>query len=71
MNSAEARSSFSPPVFWKRLVDRIQISSGMLKMRVSVMELGRFTGDTKRRVRTTSNYPPVGTVKAMKERAGR
>ena len=44
MNSAEASNSFSPPVLSNRLVERIQISSGMLQMRVSVMELGRFTG---------------------------
>jgi hypothetical protein len=30
------------------LVERIQISSGMLTMRVSVMELGRFTGTRNR-----------------------
>src|SRR5580700_3052679 len=44
INRAEASSSFSPPVLSKRLVERIQISSGILQMRVSVMELGRFTG---------------------------
>jgi hypothetical protein len=43
MNRAEAKNSFSPPVLAKRLVERIQISSGMLKMRVNVMEFGRFT----------------------------
>jgi hypothetical protein len=29
-------------------VDRSQINSGILKMRVSVMELGRFTAGTGR-----------------------
>ena len=43
MNKAEASNSFSP--FWllNRALERIQISKGMLKMRISVMELGRFT----------------------------
>jgi hypothetical protein len=43
MNTAEASNSFSP--FWllKRLLEIIQISRGMLAMRISVMELGRFT----------------------------
>src|SRR5882672_3431099 len=44
INNAEARISCSPGMLWKRLLERIQISSGILKMRVSVMELGRFTG---------------------------
>ena len=43
MNSAEASNSFSPFTLVKRLLERIQISRGMLKMRISVMELGRFT----------------------------
>jgi len=72
-NSAEASSSFSPPVLWKRLVERIQISSGTLKMRVSVMELGRFTAGTSRRrakrmrPATRLDYPPPGRAKAMEE----
>ena len=33
----------SQPAELKRLLDRIQISTGMLKIRVSVMEFGRFT----------------------------
>jgi hypothetical protein len=43
MNTADASNSFSP--FWllKRLLEIIQISRGMLRMRISVMELGRFT----------------------------
>src|SRR5271167_4081288 len=43
MNTAEASNSFSP--FWllKWLLEIIQISRGMLAMRISVMELGRFT----------------------------
>src|ERR1039457_4521955 len=46
MNSAEASNSFCPLLLGNRLVERIQISSGMLKMRVSVMEFGRFTAGT-------------------------
>jgi hypothetical protein len=37
MKSAEASSSFSPCTLVKRLLDRIQISTGTLKMRLSVM----------------------------------
>jgi hypothetical protein len=44
------------------LVERSQISSGMLKMRVSVMELGRFTAGTgrqqARRRQAAIHYPP-------------
>src|ERR1700730_14426846 len=43
MNSAEASNSFSPFTLLKRPLERIHISKGMLKMRMSVMELGRFT----------------------------
>ncbi len=43
MKIAEASSSFSPVTLLKRLLDRIHISRGMLKIRMSVMELGRFT----------------------------
>src|SRR5208337_4341267 len=43
MNNAEASNSFSPLTLLKRGLDRIQISRGMLAMRISVMELGRFT----------------------------
>ena len=43
MNSAEASNSFSPLTLLKRGLDKIQISNGMLAMRISVMELGRFT----------------------------
>src|ERR1700751_1105445 len=44
MNSAEASNSFSPCALPKRLVDRIQISSGMQRIRTNVMGLGKFTG---------------------------
>src|SRR5437016_12255198 len=44
MNSAEASNSFSPCALPNRLVDRIQISSGMQRIRANVMELGKFTG---------------------------
>src|SRR5579864_3422370 len=59
INSAEASSSFSPFTLLKRALDKIQISKGMLKIRISVMELGRFTlrrcpaGSGKQ-----SDYPP-------------
>src|SRR5579863_7873020 len=43
MNTIEASNSFSPFSLLKRLLERIQISRGMLRMRISVMELGRFT----------------------------
>src|ERR1035437_3913920 len=43
MNSAEASHSFSPLTLLKRVLERIHISRGMLKIRISVMELGRFT----------------------------
>src|SRR5579863_75155 len=43
MKIAEASNSFSPVTLLKRALERIQISRGMLKIRISVMELGRFT----------------------------
>src|ERR1039457_2664687 len=42
MKIAEASNSFSPFTLLKRPLERIHISRGMLKMRMSVMELGRF-----------------------------
>ena len=42
-NTAEARSSFSPWRLLIRLVSKSQINSGMLKIRVIVMEFGKFT----------------------------
>src|SRR6185437_16051064 len=48
MNSADASSSCSPSNAREWLVESSQISSGMLQMRVSVMELGRFTAGTGR-----------------------
>jgi hypothetical protein len=44
INRIEASSSFSPFELVKRLVERTHMSSGMLHIRVSVMEFGRFTG---------------------------
>src|SRR3954470_20407635 len=43
INRAEASSSLSPLTLLNRALDRIHISRGMLKIRISVMELGRFT----------------------------
>ena len=48
MNRAEASNSYSPVWLLKRVLERIQISRGMLKMRISVMELGRFTAAQQR-----------------------
>src|SRR5450631_1522920 len=43
MKIAEASNSFSPCRLLNRPLARIHISRGMLKIRISVMELGRFT----------------------------
>src|SRR6185437_17072899 len=51
MNSAEARISFSPFALLSRLVDRTHMSSGIIQMRINVMELGRFTRKTAMGVR--------------------
>ena len=46
MKRDEAKISCSPAKpCWGKWGDSAQISSGTLAMRVSVMELGRFTGD--------------------------
>lgn len=47
MNRIEASSSFSPLTLVKRVVESTQMSRGMLKIRVSVMELGRFTAQRR------------------------
>src|SRR5438876_10780092 len=43
MNSTTASSSFSPLMAVNRVLDSTQMSTGMLRMRTSVMEFGRFT----------------------------
>jgi ribosomal protein S28E/S33 len=43
MNSAEARISFSPFTLVSRLVESTHMSSGIMQMRINVMEFGRFT----------------------------
>jgi hypothetical protein len=43
MNSAEARSSFSPFALESLLLESTQIKTGIMQMRTSVMEFGRFT----------------------------
>src|SRR4029077_6577707 len=60
MNNAEASSSFSPVTLLKRLLDKIHISRGMLKIRISVMELGRFTllGWVRRPIGIQFDYAP-------------
>src|SRR5277367_5578870 len=59
MKTADASISRSP-VFSpaKRGVHKIQMSSGMAAMRVSVMELGRFTRNKPGTRRTKCDYPP-------------
>lgn len=71
INRAEASNSFSP--FWllNRPVERIQINSGILKMRTNVMELGRFTGDHRANENmkaAMADYPPRRKRKAMEGR---
>ena len=63
INTAEANSSFVPSKLLKRLVVSIQISSGMLKIRLSVMELGRFTDGAEILAKLSS----VRKGKAMEE----
>ena len=60
MNTAEASNSFSPFTLLKRLLEIIQISRGMLAMRISVMELGRFTllGGSRGLAGRLVDYPP-------------
>ena len=57
MNSAEARISFSPFALLSRLVDSTHMSSGIMQMRINVMELGRFTRKTA--VRSTPEAIPL------------
>jgi len=61
MNSADASNSFAPFALLKWELERIQISKGMLRMRLSVMELGRFTetdGFRLARPEIWVDYPP-------------
>jgi hypothetical protein len=69
MNSAEANNSFSPVTLLKRPLERIHISRGMLKMRISVMELGRFTllGWLRRPAGIQVDYAPRGEGTQWKE----
>src|SRR6516164_11829793 len=67
INKAQASSSFSPLTLVKRALESTHISSGMLQMRVSVMELGRFTDTRPLEVPTTYlNYPPPAWAKQRK-----
>src|SRR5438876_7526316 len=43
MNSAEASNSFSPLALGNRLLESTQMSTGIMQIRISVMEFGRFT----------------------------
>jgi hypothetical protein len=71
MNSAEASNSFSPFTLVKRLLERIHISRGMQKIRMSVMELGRFKlrGRSRRPARIQFDYPPPQEGTQWKESA--
>src|ERR1700757_3456208 len=64
MNSTDASISRSPQTLFKREMERIHISRGMLKIRMSVMELGRFT---LREVRA----PPVASSIILHEQRER
>src|SRR5439155_26697271 len=64
MNSAAASSSFSPLAVGKRSLESTQMSTGMLRMRTSVMELGRFTCEGPSvPQRDWLDYPPAGRGK--------
>src|SRR5262249_21333419 len=68
MNKAEASNSFSPVMLEKWLLDRIQIKRGMLQMRLSVMELGRFTATDSHAVPGNYfDYPPPRKGNAMRQ----
>src|SRR5215471_19168769 len=61
IKSAEARSSFSPLALENRSEASTHISSGIMQMRISVMEFGRFTyraavGDFPRRPKLSSTH---------------
>src|SRR6266498_2985785 len=71
INRIDASSSFSPFALVKRLVERTQMSNGMLQIRVSVMELGRFTGKGGRATRHTSKLCSCGLHEAMQSRCFR
>src|SRR5260370_26071798 len=62
VKSADASNSFSPCTLLNRTLERIHISRGMLKMRISVMELGRFTrvGWFRRPPESSFDYAPRG-----------
>src|SRR5215469_4250599 len=67
INRAEASSSFWPFSLLRRVVERTQISRGMLKMRTNVMEFGKFTvtSAVERKLRTRRCliilHAPTGT----------
>jgi hypothetical protein len=68
MKSADASNSFSPFCVAKRLLESTQISSGMLKIRVIVMEFGRFTRKDDRTSPAQLNYPPACWLKQFRIR---
>src|ERR1700694_668505 len=71
MKSAEARISFSPLALESRLVESTHMNSGIMQMRMSVMELGRFTAKPRRRYPAAPlDYPPPRLAKATRKRRG-
>src|SRR5690348_1369053 len=66
MNRIDASSSFSPFTLVKRVVESTQMSRGMLKIRVSVMEFGRFTAHVGRTHRPCLDYAPAGGARQWK-----
>src|SRR3954468_12026967 len=59
MNTSDASNSFSPCTLLKRALERIHISKGMLSIRVSVMDLGRFTTRQAAGAGNHFDYPPL------------
>jgi len=55
MKTADASSSLAPCALLNVLEDKIQISNGILQIRISVMELGRFTARPKKLRQTTGD----------------
>jgi hypothetical protein len=54
-----------------RLVESTHISRGIMQMRMSVMELGRFTAKSRRgNPEAILDYPPAGFAKATRKREG-
>src|SRR5215475_1174771 len=63
INIADARISCSPLKPANRALERTQMSSGMQQIRISVMELGRFTRSVGRGSPRRLNYAPVDSIR--------